>query len=364
MCIACNTTPDPEAMDAFGEKFLGYLNGGVTAMMISIGDRTGLFEAMKDGVPRNAPQIAERTNLSERYVREWLGGVTVAGIVECDEQGQLFHLPPAHAVLLTRNEQADSLAHLSQYISILGAVEDQVVECFEQGGGVPYAAYPRFHEVMAKDSRQTIVDALEQHVLPLVPGMTDRLHAGVDVLDVGCGRGLALCRMAELFPQSRFVGYDFSREAVDFATANAAANGLENIRFEVRDLSGFDEDAPSEAFEFVTAFDAIHDQIRPDRVLKGIRNTLRPGGTFLMQDIQASSNVAENRDHVLGPLLYGLSLMHCMTVSLSAGGTGLGAMWGEGLAREYLQNAGFPEVEVNTLDHDPQNYYYVTHKTV
>ena len=165
--------------------------------------------------------------------------------------------------------------------------------------------------------------------------------------------------MAQAFPESRFTGYDLSSEAIAYAQARARELGLRNVRFVARDLTDFDQTAETAAFDFVTAFDAIHDQARPDRVLAGIRRTLAPGGTFLMQDIGASSNVHENRDHPIGTLLYGISCSHCMTVSLAQGGLGVGAVWGEQLTREFLAHAGFTRIEKRTLPHDIQNYYYI-----
>jgi 2-polyprenyl-3-methyl-5-hydroxy-6-metoxy-1,4-benzoquinol methylase len=165
--------------------------------------------------------------------------------------------------------------------------------------------------------------------------------------------------LAERFPSSTFRGYDLSDEAIAFANEQAVERGLENVSFEQRDLSSFDVDADPEAFGFVTTFDAVHDQARPLALLKGIRRALRPGGTYLMQDIQGSSHHHENIDHPGGPLLYMISCMHCMTVSLAQGGEGLGAMWGEQKARELLAEAGFTSVDVHLLEHDPFNAYFV-----
>ena len=234
-----------------------------------------------------------------------------------------------------------------------------MIECFQKGGGVPYDAYSRFHEVMAEDSAQTIVAPLLDHILPLVPGLADRLRNGIDVLDIGCGRGEALHRLASTFPRSRFVGMDLSREAIAHACQQADNAKLRNLHFEVRDLTAFDSKAPESAFDLVTAFDAIHDQARPDKVLAGVRRSLKPEGVFLMQDIRASSTITENRDHPVGVLLYTVSCMHCMTTSLAQGGMGLGTMWGEQRALEFLKAAGFARVEVRTLEHDIMNNYYI-----
>lgn len=360
MCLACQTQLDPKTMDAFGEKVVGIMNQSALGLMISVGYRAGLFESMKQ-LPAAATSegIAEAAGLNERYVREWLGAMATGGIVDVDESGKLFHLPASHAAMLTESGEGECMAHLTQYISLMGSVEDRILYCFKHGGGVPYSKFPRFHEVMAADSGQSVVACLMDHILPLAPGLVMALKNGIRVLDIGCGRGNALRLMAEAFPQSEFVGCDLSEEAVDHARTKAFETGLENITFEVRDLTTFNEDAPRDAFDLITAFDAIHDQARPDHVLAGIRRALKPTGTFLMQDIGASSNIAENREHPIGPLLYTISCMHCMTVSLAQGGLGVGAMWGEQMTREFLANAGFTKVRRHTLDHDIQNYYYI-----
>jgi 2-polyprenyl-3-methyl-5-hydroxy-6-metoxy-1,4-benzoquinol methylase len=189
--------------------------------------------------------------------------------------------------------------------------------------------------------------------------MAERLEEGASLLDLGCGRGRALLLLAERFPASTFRGYDLSADAIAFASSQAAAHDLANVRFEQRDLSTFDVDAEPEEFDYVTTFDAVHDQAKPLALLKGVGTALKPGGTYLMQDIQGSSHVHENLDHPGGPLLYMISCMHCMTVSLAQGGDGLGAMWGEEKARELLAEAGFSSVDVHLLEHDPFNAYFV-----
>jgi SAM-dependent methyltransferase len=360
MCLTCQTSLDTETMDAFGESIVNILNQSSLGLMISIGYRTGLFEIMKAMPPSTSKQIADAAQLNERYVREWLGAMSVGSIVDVDANGKLFHLPASHAAMLTEGGDGECLAHLAQYIGLMGGVEDNIVKCFHNGGGVPYTAYPRFHEVMARDSGQSVIPALLEQILPLAPGLIMSLKNGIRVLDVGCGRGNALRLMAKEFPQSKFVGYDLSDEAIEYCRREVKNDGLDNIRFEKRDLTGFGSDAPTDTFDLITAFDAIHDQARPDNVLMGIRQALKPDGVFLMQDIGASSNIAENRDHPIGPLLYTISCMHCMTVSLAQpGGLGVGAMWGEQLTKEYLSKAGFSHVDRKTLDHDIQNYYYV-----
>lgn len=357
------TTTAPELdqarAEAFAERMLDALNAGALSVMISIGHRTGLLDALAGAGEATSDDLAAAAGLDERYVREWLGAMTTGRVVELDPATGRHRLPAEHAAWLTRAAAPDNLAVTAQYIPLLGAVEDAVVRCFHEGGGVPYGEFPRFHEVMAEDSDQTVVSALEGAILPLVDGLAGRLESRIDVLDLGCGRGHALLALAERFPRSRFTGADLSAQALEHARATAGGRRLTNVRFEERDLGTFDREAAPAAYDLVTTFDAVHDQGDPDALLRGIRRTLRPGGVFLMQDIAASSHVHENLDHPLGPLLYTVSTMHCMTVSLAQDGAGLGTMWGDQLAREMLAAAGFSRVESHLLEHDPVNAYYV-----
>jgi len=257
---------------------------------------------------------------------------------------------------------ADNLAVFAQYIGLLGSVEDDIVECFRKGGGVPYERFPRFHEVMAEDSGQSVMSSIESHILPLVPGLAERLRAGIRMLDVGCGQGRIINRLAELFPASRFTGMDLSMEAIAAGRTESVARRLGNVEFVAVDLSDFDQRAETAAYDLITTFDAVHDQARPLSVLKGIHRALRPDGVYLMQDIHGSSHVHKNLDHPIGTFLYTVSCMHCMTVSLAQGGEGLGAMWGEEKTRQYLAEAGFRSVELHRLAHDIQNNWYVVTK--
>ena len=356
------TSFDAERAAAFSGRLLDVINHGSLSLMISIGHRTGLFDVMRGLPPSTSAEIASAAGLQERYVREWLGAMVTGGVVDVDETSTRYGLPAEHAAALTRAAGMDNIGAFTQYIGLLGSVEDDVIECFKRGGGVPYERYPRFHAVMAEDSGQSVLSALESHILPLVPGLREKLESGVRMLDAGCGSGRILNRFAELFPNSRFVGLDLSAEATGNARAEASAKGLSNVDFIARDLSDFDTTAEPEAFDVVTTFDAVHDQARPLNLLKGIHRTLRPGGIYLMQDIKGSSFVRQNLSHPLGPFLYTVSTMHCMTVSLAQGGEGLGAMWGEEKTREYLQRAGFTSIEKHEPAHDVQNNWYVMKK--
>jgi ubiquinone/menaquinone biosynthesis C-methylase UbiE len=345
--------------EQFSDKTLQIINDAALALMMSIGHRTGLFDTMADLPASSVGSIAQAAGLNERYVREWLGAMVTGGVVEYDVRSDLYRLPPEHASCLTRASSPNNVAVTSQWIAVLGGAEDAVVEAFRHGRGVPYSAYQRFHTVMAEESRQTVVEGLLNHILPLSHGLIDRLGEGIDALDLACGSGGAVLAMAETFPLSRFTGVDLSAEAVAAGRSEVAARDLRNITLVQADAA---ELWLEDTYHLITAFDAIHDQARPARVLERVFAALRPGGVFLMQDIAGHTRLADNSAHPLGPFTYTISCMHCMSVSLAAGGPGLGAMWGREKALEMLAAAGFTNVRVAELPHDPINYYYVAAK--
>ena len=352
--IDTSTGPDAAALEAFGDRMMGILNSACTSLMLSIGHQTGLFDALSTG-PATSPALAERAQLNERYVREWINAMTVARVVTYDPEPRTYTLPAEHSAWLTSEAGPNNLARTMQFVPMLAEVEQGIIDCFRHGGGLSYDRYPRFHALMAEDSAAVIDAALVDAVVPLVDGLPDRLRAGIDVADIGCGSGHAINVLARTYPASRFVGYDFSTDAIDAARAEATRLGLDNARFEVRDVATLTE---SGVFDLVTAFDAIHDQAHPATVLAGVARSLRPGGTFLMVDLNASSEVQDNLDLPLAPMLYTVSTMHCMTVSLGLDGDGLGTAWGRQLATSMLRDAGFTEVRLHSLEEDPFNAYY------
>lgn len=357
MCGICEI--DVEKADAFSASLMETINQGAISLMLSIGHQMGLFDCMYGMPPGSSEEVALRAGLHERYVREWLNAMVCAKIVQFNEGEKLYHLPMEHAVWLSRKNPSDNIAVFAQYIPVMANAEQMVMACFKNGGGVPYASYDRFHDVMAEDSGQTVLGALEEFILPLVPGLTDRLSEGIKVLDVGCGRGRAMLKLAGNFPNSQFTGIDLCPGPIEEARSEALHKGLSNIHFLEEDLTHY---MPKGKYEWITAFDAIHDQAKPDQVLGSIYQALTDDGVFLMQDICASENVAKNRDHPFGRLLYSISTMHCTPVSLSQGGMGLGTMWGTEKAIQMLSEAGFSRISKHTLPHDSINCYFVVQK--
>ena len=357
--IAPQASIDPATAEEFAGRVLSIFDNASAALMISIGHQTGLFDTLAGLRPATSRDVADAAGLHERYVREWLKAMTTARVVVYDPQLQTYHLPTEHAVSLIRASGPQNLAVLTTFISMLGEVEPGIVECFRAGGGLPYSAYPRFHETMAGVSGAAVDGALLDVLLPLAPRVVDQLQRGIDVLDVGCGRGHAVNVMAGAFPSSRFTGYDFSEDAIGWARDEAGELGLTNARFAVVDAARLRD---SGCYDLVTAFDAIHDQADPAGVLAAVFRALKPGGTFLVGDIKASSNLEDNLAIPWGTFIYTVSTMHCMSVSLGLDGAGLGTGWGRQLASSMLADAGFTDVEVNEVETEPFNLYYVARK--
>jgi SAM-dependent methyltransferase len=353
-------TLDRAKADAFSQKMLDLLNHGFLIFLVSIGHKTKPFDRMSELPPSTTEEVARAAGLNQRYVREWLAAMTCGRIVEYDPRTERYHLPPEHAACLTRAAGPNNFAMFTQYAAEVGKVEDLVAEAFRTGRGVPYAAYPKIHQLHREESGLTLDTALVREIVPLVHGLTERLEAGIDVMDVGCGAGHAINLLAQRFPRSRFVGYDLSEEGIASARAEAAGLSVKNARFDLKDASQLGE---LSQFDLVTAFDAIHDQARPQEVLNNIYLALRTPGTFLMLDTACSSDLAENLDHPLGALLYSASTAYCMSVSLAYGGPGLGTMWGKQTAARMLRQAGFSQADVKALDNDAMHAVFVASKT-
>jgi SAM-dependent methyltransferase len=220
---------------------------------------------------------------------------------------------------------------------------------------VPYSEFrPDFTDYMDASWRLLYDGLLVKGFLPVVKGLPERLAEGVRVADLGCGTGHAINLMAREYPRSDFVGYDISEEAIERARAEARGIGLANARFEVADVARL----PDGQFDLITSFDSIHDQRDPAAVLRSAAASLAPGGVYLAIEPRASSKLEENVQNPFAPWMYGVSVLHCMTVSLAVGGVGLGTVWGEQTARRMLDEAGFRSVEAVPAP-GPQNTIFI-----
>lgn len=344
------------AAAAFAERMAGVIDNGAQAVMVSIGHRLGLFETLSGRSALTSAELAAEAGLAERYVRDWLAVMVTGRIMTYEPATGRYRLPPEHAACLVRGAPLGNLAVFAQHVALLGQIQDQALTFFETGEGTSYGDYPCFHQIMAEDSEQSVASALREHILPLMDGVEARLRRGIDVLDAGCGRGLALVALARAFPESRFVGMDLCKDAIDYARLAARNAAVPNLTFEVRDLTGYREPG---RFDLITSFDAVHDQKDPEGLIRGLAGSLRPGGVYVMQDIGGSARLENNLDFPMASLLYAISCLHCTPVSLGQGGAGLGTMWGWETAEAMLKAAGFGSVARHVLPHDPLNVWFV-----
>lgn len=345
---------DPKQVRQFGGRLFGIITDGLLTLLIDIGEKTGLFESAAVG-PATSQELADRAGLNERYVREWLGAMTTAGIFTYDPAAQRYTLPPAHAACLT-GETSANLAPSAQTLAVLARQVSKLTACFRDGGGVPYTDYqPEMADVLDGGERRLYDQYLLTNFLPVTPDLPARLEQGIRVTDIGCGNGHCVNLMARAFPRSQVVGYDIGEAGLARGEAEAAAWGLKNARFERLDVTQL---PATPGFDLITAFDAIHDQVDPAAVLHRVHEALAPNGIFLMFDVKAASALEENLGNRIAPYIYAVSTLHCMTVSLAEGGAGLGTAWGIERARQMLAEAGFTQVEVVDTPR-PANCIYI-----
>jgi ubiquinone/menaquinone biosynthesis C-methylase UbiE len=357
--------------EPFSERLTTILNFGALNLAMGLGYRTGLFDVMDGfGSPQSVRAISEKAGLNERYVREWLGVMVSGDIVLLSQSASgedLFYLPKEHGDLITRRAGKSNLGVYTQEIPLLTECAlEPVFQGFVTGEGVPYQRYPEFHEFMSQLANAKHRNVLVDTFLPSVAEgqLFQQLKSGIRVCDLGCADGVAILLMAEAFPNSQFVGIDISEESIRRARKQASSKRLANASFLNLDAASLKDSADDLGlFDYVTAFDAIHDQTRPLDALMSVHAILRAGGMFSMVDIAASSQLTDNKDHPMGPFLYTVSLMHCMPVGLVGGGAGLGMMWGRQRALQMLHEAGFSSVEVLDIPDDPFNWHFLCKKS-
>ena len=363
--------PQEITMENFSDKLITILNHGALNLALGIGYAHKIFDTMDD---RNRPLTLEAlsaaTGLDGRYLKEWLGIMVTGGIIELHEspdgindRPDRFFLPRDHGDLLCRRAGSGNLGVYTQEIPLLtSCAMDAVRDGFKTGDGIPFERYPKFQAFMAQLSDAKHEQVLVDEFLPSVDGgrIIGQMKAGIRVCDLGCGRGVALNLMARAFPDSEFTGMDNHGAAIDSARNAAKKQGLSNVTFMVQDAAAVSESKDLESrFDYITAFDAIHDQAHPMAALRGILHMLKPSGTFSMIDIKAGSKIRDNLDHPMAPFLYTVSLMHCMPVGLNDNGRGLGMMWGREQALELLGEAGFTRVSAEEIPNDPFNLHFL-----
>jgi 2-polyprenyl-3-methyl-5-hydroxy-6-metoxy-1,4-benzoquinol methylase len=349
---------DPEALKAYAKLVFGALGGAMTSSMIYLGDRLGLYRALADGGAQSSLELAARTGLHERWVREWLYQQGAAGVLEARPEGRFALSPEGEAVLANETHPAFGAGFFSHLPQTL-AVAERLPEAFRSGRGLPYDAFgPEGARGIERGLGSWFRALLVPFALPRVDGVVKHLEAGVSVADVGCGAGIALLEMARAFPASQFHGYDISRHALARAERNRAEAGLSNAHFHDAAAEPLPEDG---SFFFVTTFDCLHDMTDPGSVAASIRRAIRNDGLWLIAEIKAHETWEQNVErNPMAAMMYGTSVLTCMSSALSEpGGLGLGTLGlHPGLARRLSEEAGFTRFEPLDLGH-PVNAFYV-----
>lgn len=347
---------DPDEVGAFAFHVWNYKQGEVVSLMIHLGDRLGIYDALDGAGPVSAGELAAITNLKERWLLEWLRGQAAAKLLDYRGDDR-FELTPIGAAVLA--DETDSLAFAAGAFGTPTPpdVVDGLVDAFRTGLGLSYdqlgkAAAHRTERMLGPWARLALVP----RILPALDGVVDKLEAGAKVLDVGCGAGVALFTMAGVYPQSRFCGYDPSENAIGRAREKAAEMGLENVEL----VCARGEELPAEAgFDLVITFDCLHDMTRPDLVMQAIRRTIKDDGTWLLKDIRSHHEFEKNLRNPMLAMMYGFSVSACMSSALSeSDGMGLGTLGlPPKLAEEMTVTAGFSAFLQHDFE-DPANLYY------
>lgn len=358
------TTPalDRDALEAYVGRVTGSIAAGLNCAISSLGDKLGLYEALHSLRHASSQELADHTGLSERWLREWLRHQACMQQIDYDADTDRFFLSPeAVAVLLDTNHPAYFGGGFESATASFDSLPG-LVNSFHSGIGFSYDDHgPGCASGIERMSRYFNENTLVPNVLPLLDGVVDKLNSGAKVADVGCGGGVATLAMAQAFPNSEFVGYDISEHALSRAREHLHTVELDNIRF----VNPETEPLPTEPdYDLITTFDVIHDAAHPQPLLDAIFKALKPDGTFLCEDIRSFPTFQRNlEEHPLAGLLYGFSIMVCMSSSLSTpDGAGLGTLgFNEEVAREMTTRAGFTRFQ--RLDYDnPMNNYYEVRK--
>jgi 2-polyprenyl-3-methyl-5-hydroxy-6-metoxy-1,4-benzoquinol methylase len=350
-------TLDPAKIKAGGERIFGYIKGMGVSAMIYLGDKLGLYQALDGAGLVTSAELAQKTGLHERWVREWIRGQAAAGIIDYKGYDR-FELSPEIAAFLADSNSPKLAVGMFSDLPQRMAVVERLPQAFKTGIGLNYDARgPEgargIERVFGNWYRFTLVS----QVLPKLDGVVSKLQAGAKAADIGCGAGVALVEMAKAFPQSAFHGYDISRHALARAEENKTRACVKNLTFHDAAVDGLSPDA---SFDFITTFDCIHDMTRPFDMIRAIRKAIKPDGTWFIADVKSLPTFEENLEkNPMTVLLYAFSVMGCMSSALSEpGGAGLGTLgFNEAVARRTTAEAGFTRFVRHDFE-NPLNAYY------
>jgi 2-polyprenyl-3-methyl-5-hydroxy-6-metoxy-1,4-benzoquinol methylase len=339
-------------------RVIGDTGGAFTIALGYIGDRLGLFKAMAGAGPLSSAELAKKTQLKERYVREWLRAMVASEYIEYDPASDKYHMTDEQAFVLANEDSPLFVGGVFHFTAPSIRNADRIVEAFKNGGGIPYSEIgEEIPHAIERLFRPGYLNFLAKDWLGSVPGLLARLEKDARIADVGCGRGQSTVTMGKNFPKAQVLGIDYHGPSIESARKLAASQGVKNVEF----LQAAAHEIPNgRKYDLICSFDCIHDMVDPKATLKAIRNALADDGVYVWSEPNASANAHENRNPV-GKMFHAISPMHCMTVSLAYNGAGLGTVIGEQGARELAKEAGFSHFEKLPIQH-PLNQFFALRK--
>ncbi len=350
--------PSMEEVMEFAFKVVNELGAAMAGAHVYIGDRLDLFKTLASSDPCTVEQLAAKTGLQPRYLREWCSAMAASGFIDYDSAAMTFTLPAAKAAVLADEDSPVFVGGFAQMLPDHYKVIPGVMKAFRQGGGVPYSEFTNdTFQGTERFFRPGYINFLVQQWLPAA-GLTSKLEQGAKWADVGCGRGQAICTLAQAFPKSTFIGYDNHAPGIEAAKGNASKQGVErNTTWEVR---GSTELPQTGDFDVISTLDALHDMVDPQGAAKSILGALKPGGAWFIVEPNTSDKLEENINPV-GRVFYSVSMLQCMTASLAHGGAGYGACMGPGNIQRVAEKAGFSKFEKLPIE-NPFNQYFLATK--
>lgn len=346
---------DTNAMMSFAFRVVGDMAAAISGPLLFIGDRLGLFRALAESGPVTTQQLADKTGLQERYVREWAAAMVASEYLGYDPERRTVTMSPEQAMVLARDDSPVFTGGMAQMLPDHYRVLPQIMHAFQHGGGVSYDQYSEdVFQGTERLFRPGYLNFLVQEWLPKMPGIVARLSAGARVGDIGCGRGQALMVLARAFPQSRFFGWDNYSANIAYANEQARQAGLsQRLMFETREANSLPQTGD---FDLILTGDCLHDMVSPEACARSIRGALRPDGTWFCIEPNLADRLEDNINPI-GKLFYSVSTLQCMTCSLAHGGSGYGAGMGAANVERVARLAGFSQFRKLPIEH-PFNQFF------
>ncbi len=342
MSTAASQPLDQAKLHEFVMRAVGEMGAAMNAALIVIGDKLGLYKAMSGAGPMTSAELAKKTETTERYVREWLASQAAGGFVTYDAASGKYTLPPEQALALADETSPVFLPGFFEVVAACVKDEPKITDAFRSGKGVGWHEHD--HGLFAGTERffrPNYRAHLISEWIPALEGTEAKLKAGAKVADVGCGLGTSTILMAQAYPKSTFVGFDYHDGSIKMAREAAAKAGVgDRVKFEVAKA----KDYPGKGFDFVAFFDCLHDMGDPEGAAKHVKESMTPDGTWMIVEPFAHDKLEDNLNPI-GRVYYAASTMLCTPASLSQEvGLALGAQAGEGRLSKILKAAGFSRV--------------------